>query len=377
MDLIAIDSLRSVRPPIQRRPEINPFNALKLLRHADRIEAMLRGEMVYPISVEFDASNTCPHDCPFCSFGTSRSQGYRQQHWVQFPTDRALTLFDELHDVGVKSITFTGGGEPLVHKAIATLLEKAASLFEIGVVTNGFNLRGAARDVIAQHATFLRVSLDAGNPETHAFTHGTKTPQFHQILEHLRASREAAAGRPLTIGASFCVMDENWKEIYLAARQVKEAGGDYLEVRPTFPTEWRGDGWGHALSEMNVGAAQIEIEHAKAHLNDARFRVIGMVERFDRLSNPVKQYEKCRIGPLTTVIGADGRLWHCCVNRGIEAFCYGSVLERSFREVWDAPEHAALMARIDIRRCPRCRYDSLNEVLEGAFLKDEMHANFI
>jgi hypothetical protein len=29
-------------------------------------------------------------------------------------------------------------------------------------------------------------------------------------------------------------MDQNWKEIYIAAKQLKDCGGNYLEVRPTF-----------------------------------------------------------------------------------------------------------------------------------------------
>lgn len=357
--------------------ELTPFQPLKLLRHSDRIEAMLRDELVYPISVEMDLSNTCPHDCPFCSFGTSKSQGYRQQNWVQFSTPRAIALLDELKECGVKSVTFTGGGEPLIHKEAAAILEKAASLgLEFGVVSNGFLLKGAEQDVIAKHATFLRVSLDAGTPETHQFTHGTPMLQFHQILANLRATREKAGPR-LTIGASFCVMDQNWKEIYLAAKQVKDAGANYLEVRPTFPTDWRGDGWGNALSPANVDAAKVEIAHARAHLDDATFQIIGMIERFDSLAAPTKAYAQCRIGPLTTVIGADGRLWHCCVNRGIEFFNIASVASMSFKDAWAEAQAKRMHEQIDVSKCPRCRYDGFNRVIESTFLKNEMHANFV
>src|SRR5215467_2043118 len=105
--------------------ELTPFSPLKLLRHADKVEAMLAGEMIYPVSVELDLSLTCNHSCPFCSFGTEESQGYRQKNWVQFPTPRLLTLIDELAEVGVKSITFTGGGEPLIHRAAPAAFERA------------------------------------------------------------------------------------------------------------------------------------------------------------------------------------------------------------------------------------------------------------
>jgi len=68
--------------------QLSPFIPLKLLRHSDRVEAMLRGELTFPIAIELDLSNRCPHNCPFCSFGTNESQGYRQQNWVTFPGAR-------------------------------------------------------------------------------------------------------------------------------------------------------------------------------------------------------------------------------------------------------------------------------------------------
>jgi MoaA/NifB/PqqE/SkfB family radical SAM enzyme len=242
--------------------DLTPFHPLKLLRHAPRVEASLRGETVFPISVEIDLSNSCPHDCPFCSFGTSKSHGYRQQNWVTFPAPRMLTLLEEMSAVGVKSITFTGGGEPLVHRAAAAIFEKASERFEWGVVTNGLLLKGAVADVIAKHAKFVRVSLDAGTPETHHVTHGLPDGQYqhHQILDNVRALREKAdvSGREerLVIGASFCVMDENWRELYQAAKNVKDHGGDYgsaPDVSDRMARRWVGHG---AVGRESRGGAR-------------------------------------------------------------------------------------------------------------------------
>lgn len=357
--------------------EVTPFTPMKLLRHRHAVEAMLRGEVTYPISVELDLSNTCPHDCPFCSFGTSASQGYRQQTWVQFPLPRVIRLLEELAEVGTRSVTFTGGGEPLVHRHIAAILEQATAVgLQWGVVSNGVGLVGAARRLIAQHATFLRVSLDAGSSETHQVTHGVAVPQFHLILDHLRATR-VLAGPRLTIGASFCVMAQNWKEIYAAAKQVKDAGANYLEVRPTYPTDWRGDGWGIALTPEESAAAQVELQHAQAHLDGDGFRVIGMVDRFASLHAPEKAYTRCQIGPLMTVIGADGRGWHCCVQRGQPGFSWGDLADRPFKDVWLSEAHRALMANIDVSRCPRCRYDGYNTLIEAAVQQDGLHGDFL
>lgn len=366
--------------------DLTPFTALKLLRHAPRVEASLRGDVVYPISVEIDVSNTCPHDCPFCSFGTSKSNGYRQQNWVTFPAPRMLTLLEELADCGVKSVTFTGGGEPLVHKQAAAIFEKATEQkLEWGLVTNGFLLRGSVAGVVAKNAKFVRVSLDAGSAETHHFTHGLPDGQyqFDRILENIRETRDLASASNridrLTIGASFCVMDQNWKEIYAAAKAVKDHGGDYLEVRPTFPTEWRNDGWGKALSPEHYEGLRVELLHARLHLEDAAFKIIGLSDRFENVfaDVPIKDYAKCRIGDLTTVIGADGRGWHCCVQRGQNYFSYGSFLTQSFRSVWASRQRQDLIEGIDLGKCPRCRYDGLNRVIEQAFVRDGLHGAFV
>lgn len=361
--------------------EISPFQPMKLLFYRDRIDAALNGQLTYPVSVELDLSNVCNHKCPFCSFGTEESQGYRYQNWVMFPGQRAMDLLRELKDCGVQSVTFTGGGEPLMHKQAAEIMQLATDIgLQWGLVTNGYLLTGAAMLAVARGATFCRVSLDAGSDHTHMQTHGVSRPQYTQILENIRALRLAASntfGRVLTIGASFCVMDQNVKEVYRAARDVREVGADYLEVRPTFPTEWRGDGWGQALTD--VDAAKTEVDHARLHLDCGAFRVIGMTQRFDNVANatPVKNYTECRVGPLTTVIGADGRLWHCCVQRGQSFFELGSVLDRPFAEVWADIQRKRDSSKIDVSQCPRCRYDGYNELLEHAVLNDGMHRAFV
>ena len=352
--------------------EITPFQPLKLLRHSDHVERSLKGDVVYPLSVEIDLANVCNHGCPWCSFN-----GFRQENWVMFHEGRIFTLLDELAAVGVKSITFTGGGEPLVHKRAADIFEHTAKLgMQFGVVTNGRRLEGRVADVVAARAVFVRVSLDAGTAQSHQLLHATATPEFERILGNMRALRDKAGDR-LTIGASFCVFDVNLHEILRAAEQVRDAGGNYLEVRPVFPTEWRGGGFGNPLTEANVDEARAALEDAKTAHDWEGFQVIGMIRRFDQVFDKAKPYSACRIGPLTTVINADGFIYHCCVQRGMPAFRAGSVLTQSFQTVWWNAQHQQMVADIDIAKCPPCRYDGFNEIIEQAFLRDGMHAAFL
>jgi radical SAM protein with 4Fe4S-binding SPASM domain len=288
-----------------------------------------------------------------------------------------LSLLGELAAVGVKSITFTGGGEPLVHAQAAEIFQRCHDLgMQFGVVTNGRRLEGPVVDVIAQHAVFVRVSLDAGTTQTHQMLHATSLPEYERILHNMTRLREIAGPR-LTIGASFCVFDVNKQEIGLAAERVKIAGGNYLEVRPVFPTEWRGGGFGNPLTEAHIDEARENLEAAKDAHDGHGFRVIGLIQRFDQVFNRAKDYEKCHIGPLTTVINADGYIYHCCQQRGMPNFRAGSVLSQSFTEVWWNAQHQAMVDAIDISQCGPCRYDGYNKIVEQAFQGDALHGNFI
>ena len=355
---------------MRRRVEITPFLPFKILKHAGRVESMLAGDVTYPVSVEIDLSNVCNHGCPWCSFN-----GFRQDNWVHLPAGRALTLLEELAEVGVQSVTFTGGGEPLVHSNAADIFRRAKALgLAYGVVTNGRRLEGDRAQAIAEGATFVRVSLDAGTAQSHQMLHATATPEYERIMLNIAQLRMLAPR--MTIGASMCVFDVNRGEIRQAAQRVKAVGGNYLEVRPVFPTEWRGGGFGNPLSADMVDEARAALEDAKRENTDT-FRVIGMIHRFDQVTDATKPYERCHIGPLTTVINADGYLYHCCIQRGMPDFRAGSVLNRPFKDVWMNEAQRAMQASIDVSKCPPCRYDGYNQIIEEAFQADGLHSRFL
>ncbi len=47
--------------------DVRQFSSDKILKHLDRVNAWLKGENPYPITVEMDVTNICNHRCPECS----------------------------------------------------------------------------------------------------------------------------------------------------------------------------------------------------------------------------------------------------------------------------------------------------------------------
>ncbi|MFQ5811308.1 MAG: hypothetical protein ACE5JM_16950, partial [Armatimonadota bacterium] len=87
---------------------LGPFDPLKVLRQPERIAAVARGETAPPVTVEIDPTNACNHDCIWCI-----TSGLRARSTATLSRDLLLRLPGELAQYGVRSITFTGGGEPL------------------------------------------------------------------------------------------------------------------------------------------------------------------------------------------------------------------------------------------------------------------------
>src|SRR5262245_837558 len=98
----------------------------KVLRHLDRLVGWQHGEKPAPVTVEWDLSNRCTLGCQDCHFAHTHVKG----PWASKPRTLPMVyestgdladiglvfrVLGELADAGVKSIVWSGGGEPTTH----------------------------------------------------------------------------------------------------------------------------------------------------------------------------------------------------------------------------------------------------------------------
>jgi organic radical activating enzyme len=109
---------------------------LKLAQHKELGE-YFEGKFISPINVEISVSGKCDAACPWCF--------YRQEDAKLFGLDggmfreaRMEGFIEELNGMGVKSISWTGGGEPTLHPSFPRFVQLAnwAGLKQ-GLFTNG------------------------------------------------------------------------------------------------------------------------------------------------------------------------------------------------------------------------------------------------
>ena len=85
-------------------------NGCKISFYLDHIEKLKKGEYIPPVTVEIDAANTCNLNCSFCMY-----KKYLKASQAVMTLDTYIQLIYNLKHIGVRSITFTGGGESLTN----------------------------------------------------------------------------------------------------------------------------------------------------------------------------------------------------------------------------------------------------------------------
>ena len=308
----------------------------KIYYYLAEIRNALKRGWAYPVTCEIDPSNNCMLNCQFCMYAEylkSSGRGYLDFNLYQ-------EVVSELHEMGVKSITFTGGGEPLMHPKFNSMVNVARlHKMETGLITNGVFL-DRVRNLDA--FSFIRVSVDASTPATYKRIKGRN--KFEAVIENIAWALDEGA----VLGLSFVVCEENKGDIEGMITLADKLGVKYVQFKPAW-----------------INGAQFtdyEIPKTKKVIDTKRYKA--------------KDLLPCTIAGLVGVIGADANAYFCCQYRGDERFRLGTLEDYSFAALWQK----RMGIEPDISACPQCRYmnyaTAYKEAMKGETLFLE-HKSFL
>ncbi|MDD4979711.1 MAG: radical SAM protein [Candidatus Omnitrophica bacterium] len=350
--------------------DLRQFNTYKILNHSKIIRALLENKNPFPVSCEIDPSNLCNHACHWCYFGDSR-----KVKKANLDKGVLFKLIDELAAGKTRSITFTGGGEPLVNPATIEAIVRARKKgIRVGLVTNGGLLDRKKNEVIVSCCDFVRISLDAPDAYSHARLHRPANPKidnFEDILLNLHrlVILRRKSKKDITIGVGFLINKGNYKKLPILAERLKKIGVDYLQIRPiVMPQD-------NSLTQIWTRAFKY-IQKALSS-SDKKFHVFPIDYRYHEMINKGRNYQSCNTHKLLAVVGADGNVYMCSLFRGDNKFSFGNLYRQSFAQIWRGKRRRAVMQSLNIRRCPPCRYNRYNEILEYMLSRNKPHADFL
>jgi MoaA/NifB/PqqE/SkfB family radical SAM enzyme len=275
------------------------------------------------------------------------------------PTEKVKEILDDCAAMGVKAIEFTGGGEPTVHKDWQQILGYAQSLgLQTGLVTNGVRLKDCLE---VRSLTWLRISLDAGTPET--YERIRQSTAWPKVMDTLKMAGTIKG--PL-VGVGFVVTKENYKELAQAARITKEAGIPYIRVSAMFSTygpEYY-NGIFLDISQQRMAAKRLETD---------TFKVVDFfADRVADLKQHAPNYSFCGEQQYVLYIGGDQNVYTCCTNAYTTKGILGSLKEQRFSEFLEKTRRYDF----DAKQCGTCQFNGKNEIL-NYLISDPAHVEFI
>lgn len=353
----------------------------KIMYHPERLALWLKAynswkiaKKLYPIYAEISLSQTCNHNCRFCAFDYLRKEG----EFANF--ENLKRTIKEMAEGGVKSVNFSGEGEPLLHPRKKEIIQYAKKRgLDLGLTTNGALLEKSLLKEILPYLTWMRVSIDAAKPTTHFKIHRPKIPDFERIISNLKEAVKIKRREKLrcTLGVQMLLLPDNLKEAVPLAKLVKKIGVDYFIVKPYSQ---------HPLSKNreyeNISYEKYLFLKPKLLKEKTKnFEVIFRERTMKKLEKP-RCYSVCHSVPFFWVhLATNGDVYSCGNFVGDARFKLGNYNEQSFKAIWEGERRRRhikfILNEFDLRECRKnCRMDKINCYLEK--LKNPPpHVNFI
>lgn len=349
------------------RVEAQQYSQLKPAWHLDSILMLREGRSPAPVHVQLVLSDLCNQDCSFCAY--RMSGGLSRELFVtaethnpnrRIETSKAEAIILECAELGVKAIQFTGGGEPTVHKDHEALFALAQDLgMQTALVTNGVKLKTSGPFL---GMTWVRVSVDAGTPQTYAGIRRVPEDHWHKVWANIGRFAQFYEG---TLGVGFVVTRENWREMPKAAELAKNAGAASIRLGAVFSSD--GEDYYGDLREIIHGLAS----ETERHFSGADFLVHNLFSRrMDDLREGAPNDPFCGYQHFTTYIGADLNVYRCCNTAYTKRGTVGSLKDSSLSEVLGARPD------FDARDCRFCQFNGQNRAI-ASLIREPTHAAFV
>lgn len=127
---------------------------IKLMHHPNLLKA-LKGGYAFPVSLQVAPTSICNLNCIFCS-NVNRNKN------ENLSKESIFVLLTQLKMRGLKTVEWTGGGDPTLYKHINEVMSFAASLtLKQGFITNGIEFADKIAPENIYYLKWLRISLNS------------------------------------------------------------------------------------------------------------------------------------------------------------------------------------------------------------------------
>lgn len=350
-----------------------PYSQLKIFHHKELLEKLENAQRCNPLYIRIKPTNVCNHNCYYCHYKNPYLTLDEYDPKDMISREKMMEIISDMRAMGVRAVTFSGGGEPLCYPYIEESMEKILEAeIDLSVITNGSMLRGKKAELLAR-AKWVRISIDSMNAANYAGIRGIGEDALPALLKNI----ETFAGMKsdtCELGINFVIGRENYLEIEQVAETMKSLGVNHVKFAPLFSRDTEGY---HKDIKNGVIAKLDELGN---RLNDGSFKIIDLyTSDFDDYEVFKRTYSRCPVKEFVCVIAANSKVYYCHDKAYLSDGCVCDLNKQSFIEGWNSDEVTRKFREFDAMEvCKQhCVYDSRNVLINSYLDMDLNHVNFV
>lgn len=350
------------------------YGNLKLFGFTEQLNALTNGTIAPPVHVRVKPINACNHRCWFCAYrAESLDLGSEMSLKDRIPKEKMFEIVEDFIEMGVKAVTFSGGGEPLIYPHIVeTITKLGEGGIKVASLTNGAFLKGAVADAMAKYATWVRVSIDSWDSESCMKHRGVKAEEFDKILTNMREFKKRDS--KCVLGVSFIITNYNADHLLDITKVFKEIGVNHVKFSPCI-TSNQAEENNRYHAPIHKKVVQNLAEASK--LSDEYFTVVNHYHQLDETFK--NDFTSCPFLQMLTVIGADCNVYTCQDKAYTPSGLLGSIKQRRFKDFWLSDEHRDKIHAFNpsVTCQHHCVASEKNRLMAQYLKLDKEHAAFV
>ncbi len=321
---------------------------MKILLNPEIISDALLYKKIPSIHLQLNPTNKCNFKCDFCSCSE------RDKH-LELSFSDIREIIDIISYHGCKSVTITGGGEPLIHKNINEIINLIFdNKIDIGIVTNGTLLNNLSDDSFDK-ITWIRISV---SDLYYLQLRKLDIVYVDQMLELKRI-----VNKYISVDWSFSYVIGEYPDLEAIMRFINFANQNKFTHIRLVNDIFIADKVSYQMKDIKEFIKNYGLDDSIVNYQDRAFYTKG--------------YDPCYISILKPVIGADGYIYPCCGTQYAlknPSRDYEKIMRMGYIKNLD--ELLNNQEYFNGNICEKCYYGDYNKALE-VLIKGLKHHKFV
>lgn len=353
------------------------YTKMKVFHFKDKVDSLPEsaGKILAPLQVRIKPTNVCAHNCWYCAYRAENLQLGKDMVQSSFiPKEKMLEIIADLDEMGVNSVTFSGGGDPFHYPYLLEALKKlSATRIKFATLTHGARLDGETAEIFARFGTWLRVSMDGWDDESYSAYRRVPKGEFSKVLNNMKKFKELKG--KCYLGVSLVVDKKNSGHIYeLIEKLCAYSKVDSVKVSACIVSNKGSENNAYHQPLFKEVKGQL----AKA-IKDFSGKGIEIYDAYHLLDEKFsKEYSWCPYLQIVPVIGADSHVYACHDKAyNLQEGCLGSIKDVRFKDFWFSDKSRFFRIKPDRHCNHHCMVNANNKMILEYLNADKGHLEFV